>query len=114
MQILKKHEKNVHTNTYIVIIFCVKKYLLKHFIKDLLKWPKIPILSKPFFLKDQKTLSYTATQLQLNCKPNPNLAHPWTPKKILVEVVKNDMSIKEVTKTDKIEWTKIINVADLD
>ena len=56
MQILKNQEKNVHTNThtYIAITFCVRKYLIKHFIKDLLKSPKNPILSQPFLLKDQK------------------------------------------------------------
>lgn len=35
-------------------------------------------------------------------------------KKTLVEAVKNDMSIKEFTKTNKIEWMKIIYMADLD
>ena len=35
-------------------------------------------------------------------------------KKTLVEAVKNDMSIKEVTKPDNIEWRKIIHVVDLD
>ena len=76
--------------------------------KDLLKSPK----------NLKKTLSYTATQSQLSCKPNSNLAHPWTQKKkkktTLVEEVKNDMSIKEVTKPDNIEWRKIIHVVDLD
>ena len=33
--------------------------------------------------------------------------------KTLVEEVKNDMSIKEVTKPDNIEWRKIIYVVDL-
>ncbi len=39
------------------------------------------------------------------------------PKKILVEVVKTDMSIKKITKSmnlDRIEWWKRIHVADLD
>ena len=35
-------------------------------------------------------------------------------KTTLVEEVKNDMSIKEVTKPDNIEWRKIIHVVDLD
>ena len=75
--------------------------------KDLLKSPK----------NLKKTLSYTATQSQLSCKPNSNLAHPWTQKKkktTLVEEVINDMSIKEVTKPHNIEWKKIMHVVDLD
>ena len=39
--------------------------------KDLLKSPK----------NLKKTLFYSATQSQLSCKPNSNLAHQWTPKK---------------------------------
>ena len=40
----------------------------------------------------------------------------WRPKITLVEVVKNDMLIKEVTESialDEIEWWKIIHVVDL-
>ena len=41
--------------------------------------------------------------------------NPKTKKKTtLVKEVKNDMSIKEVTKPDNIEWRKIIHVVDLD
>ena len=47
-----------------------------------------------------------------------NTPPPPTPKKkkrkTLLEAVKHEMSIKEVTKTDKIEWRKIIHVVDLD
>ena len=78
MQILKNQEKNVHTNTHIYsnYILCQKipnKAFYKRFIK---------VTQKPNFIttfssqRSKKILSYTATQSQLNCKPNSNLAHP--------------------------------------
>ena len=39
---------------------------------------------------------------------------PKKKRKKLLDAVKHEMSIKEVTKTDKIEWRKIIHVVDLD
>ena len=67
MQILKKHEKNVHTYTHICSnYFLCQKIPTKAFYERFNK-----VTQKP-----KKTLSYTATQSQLSCKPNSNLAHP--------------------------------------
>ena len=79
MRKMSTQSPNTHSHTHIYIYsnyFLCQKIPTKAFYERFIKVTQKPNFIKTFFLKDQKSLSNTATQSQLNCKPNSNLAHP--------------------------------------